>query len=118
MAGPGVRRDACASTLAAGPGGEGLGNHQVDRNSRGVEPGTGLTARHVLAEAVGAHRLLDARVVGQAACVRSQVAVLGRLRQRDARSAGVQVDRLRTDQDDGTAVFAKGIQGVEQSAAR
>ena len=97
---------------------QGLGDHQVDGDSRRAEPGTWLSAAQVLTEASGAHRLLDARVVSQLTRVERQVAVLGRLRQRDVGAAGVQIDRLRADQHDGVLLFVKRLQGVEQGTAR
>jgi hypothetical protein len=69
-------------------------------------------------EASAFQRLFQRRDLREQVRVECQVGVGGVLGDADVSVTGVQVDRLRADQNRGVAVLAKGVERIEENPAR
>src|ERR1035437_1790363 len=97
---------------------EGLGHHEVDRDAAARTPAAGLGMLEISVKAGALHGLVQKRRVAEYSWVDSEIAVLGRLGERDGGVAGVQVDRLRPDQDQCVTLLDEGLKRVEQGRSR
>ena len=111
-------RDACASTTLALGASQSLGDHEIDRYVVRAEPGARLRSVRVEMKPGPAHRVLQSWRVSERAAVESDVAVLGRLGERDVCTVGVEVYGLRPDHDHRLQVGSSAREGVEQRRAR
>lgn len=108
---PGVRRN--FDGTATRPSSKRFRNHQVDRNAFWVQPSPRLLRLDIEMKPGCPHSLLEQRLLGKDARVKGQVAILGRLRKRDRRGAGVQVDRLRPHHDHSVGVVTESFEGIQ-----
>ena len=93
-----------ARASATRRGNKRFGDEQIDGDAVIVEPFAGLTGHKVAMKSGCRHRLLEQRLIADEPGVDDEIAVLRGRRDRHVGVPGVDVDRLRADEDDRVAV--------------
>ena len=109
----GVRRNPCATTTFAPEHLRGLRDHKVHGYVVWTNPRAGLWGLGVELKSRPPHRILELWGVCKSAGVECDVAVLGGLSERNLCAASVEVDRLRSDDDQSVKVGAQCVERIQ-----